>query len=330
MKRWCKRLAYLAAGLALLLVLLVLEERIRDKWALSARLKALAVKGESLSLAELKPKRPTSDQNVFTKLLTLTNRLGVIVSNLDIAPPSLRMTSPGRAVAVARLEEWSHDGKTTNDWQRLGQALEQAGEVLTILEAAAQKPAYDSGFDYEKGFVDFQLQPIAEVKRSCQLLSWSVLYALKQGNLDAAHKDLIALITLTAKQRPEPIIICQLVRKACAALAFNTTWQALQVDGWSDAQLASLEAGWQTCDFVNDMAGAMEMERDLTLDFYRQIRASKAKLGFVIQQHQKAQEMTAGDFGALPTQGVVLNWLHLPVWRAAWAPQDELASLEQW
>jgi hypothetical protein len=329
-KRWCKRLAYLAAGLALLLVLLALAERIRDEWALGARLKALAVKGEELSLTKLKPKRPAPDQNVFTELLLLTNRLAVTVSNLDIAPPSLRLASPGRAVIVAKLDEWSHDGESTNDWQEFGLGLEQARDILASLESAAQKPTYDGGIDYEKGFVDFQLRPIAEVKRCCQLLSWSVLYALKQGNLDAAHKDLSALEALISKQTPEPLIICQLVRYACVAFAFNATWQALQADGWSDAQLASLGADWQPCDFVKDMAFAMEMERAMTLDFYAQIRDSRKKLDHIIQQHQKTQEITDGALGALPTQGFILNWLHLPVWRVAWLAQDELASLEQW
>ena len=330
MKRWSKRLAYCAAGLVLVFVLAVLAERLRGEWALSARLNALAAKGEVLSLKELKPKRPTSDQNVFTELLALTNRLGVILSNLEIAPPSLRLTSPGRAVAVGTVDQWSHDGKTTNDWQGLGVALEQAREVRSTLESAVQKPAYDGGIDYEKGFVDFQLQPIAVVKQSCQLLSWSALYALKQGDLEAAHKDLIALVTLVAKQSPEPLVICQLVRLACAAYAFNTTWQGLEAGGWSDAQLASLQAAWQRCDFVKDMSFAMEMERAMTLDYYAQVRHTREKLDFVIQQHQKTQEMTDGAFGALPTKGFVLNWLHLPVWRVAWAAQDELASLEQW
>ena len=329
MKQWRKRWAYFAAGLALLWVLVVLAERIRGEWALRVRLKALAVKGEALSLAELKPKRPAPDQNVFTELLRLTNRLAVTVSNLDIAPPSLRLTSPGRAAVVAKLDEWSHDGRRTNDWQEFGLGLEHARDILAALESAAQKPAWDGGIDYEKGFVDFQLTPIAEVKRSCQLWSWSVLYALKQGNLGAAHKDLMGLVALVAKQTPEPLIICQLVRYACAAFAFNATWQALQADGWSDAQLAALGAAWQPCDFVKDMAFAMEMERAMTLDFYAQIRNSGKKLDFVIQQHQKTQEMTDGAFGALPAKGFILNWLYLPVWRFTWLAQDEIASLEQ-
>jgi hypothetical protein len=330
MKRWSKRLGYCVAGLALVFAIAVLAERLRGERALNARLKALAVKGEVLSLGELKPKPPASDQNLFAALLVLTNGLEGIVSNLDIAPPSLRLTAPGRAVVAAKLEEWSDDGKTTNDWRRVGLGLEQARDSLVRLEAAVQEPAYDSGLDYERGFVDFQLKPVWLVRRAYQLLGRSGLYSLKQGNLGAAHEALLALVTLTAKQTPEPLIICQLIRQGCAAWAFNATWQALQADGWTDAQLASLEAAWQSCNFVKDMAGAMEMERAMTLDFYTQIRESRKKLDFVIQQHQKAQEMTDGAFGALPTRGIVLNWLHLSVWRVAWLAQDELGCLEEW
>ena len=242
----------------------------------------------------------------------------------------MRLAGPGRAVVAANLNEWSSDGKTTNDWQLLGMGLDRVQTILAKLESAAGKPSYDSEFDYDKGFVDFQLKAIGEVRRACQILSWSVLYHLKQHNLEAAQRDLISLVNLTTRQTPEPLIICQLVRISCAGYSFNATWQALQAQGWSENQLAALASAWQAGDFVNDMALAMQMERALTLDFYRQIRDSREKLNFVIEQHQKTQEMTEGAFGELPTKGFVLHWLHLPVWRSAWAAQDELTSLEQW
>ena len=73
--------------------------------------------------------------------------------------------------------------------------------------------------------------------------------------MDAAQKNLVALVRLSAKQTPEPLIICQLIRQACAALSFNATWQALQAEGWSDAQLASLEAAWEPCNLAKDSVG---------------------------------------------------------------------------
>ena len=192
---------------------------------------------------------------VFAELLTLTNRIEGVASNLDIAPPSLRLTSPGRAVVVAKLDEWSYDGKATDGWRQVGLVLEPAREILATLESAVRKPAYDDGFDYDKGFVDFQLAPVAQVRRSCQILSLSVLYALKQGNLEAAHKHLMALVMLSAKQTPEPLIICQLIRQACAALAFNATWQALQAGGQlvlGDEQPAVDAHAGRPVDHVND------------------------------------------------------------------------------
>lgn len=58
-------MGYCFAGLAVVFVLAVLAEHLRGERALNARLKALADKGEVLSLPELKPKRPASDQNLF-------------------------------------------------------------------------------------------------------------------------------------------------------------------------------------------------------------------------------------------------------------------------
>ena len=329
MKRWCKRLAGLAAGLVVLLLLGLWVEHVRGEWALSARLKELARRGERLSVAGLKPKPPAPEQNMFIDLLALTNQVRTITSNLDLVSPSMRVSSPGRAVVLSKLDHWSHDGMT-NDWQQLGEELKQARSTIDALESAAEKPAFDDGFDYDKGFVDFHLQPIWELRSCCKLLSWSVLYELKQGNLERAHKDLTALVNLVAKESPEPLVICQLVRQACAAWAFNTTWQALQAEGWTDAQLASLQAAWQRCDFVNDMTAAMQMERAMTLDYYDQLRHSRRKLARAIEQRQQVQELTDGLLGGLPTHGFVLHWLHVPMWRIAWAAQDELAALEQW
>src|SRR5204863_6290510 len=33
---------------------------------------------------------------------------------------------------------------------------------------------------------------------------------------------------------------------------------------------------------------------------------------------------------SFPTHGVVLTWLHVPIWRMAWAQQGELFDLNEW
>lgn len=330
MKLLRKWVVYLAGALVLLVIFAILVEHVRGKWALNTRLKELAAKGEILTIAELKPKRPPLDQNILTDLLVLTNQLKLINSNLNSASPLFCYTPKGRAVVTTKLNQWSLDGRITNDWTKVGEILEKGRDLFEAIQKPMAKPYFDTGFDYEKGFVDFPVLTLAQVRGFYQLLNMSGLHALHRGNRDAAHKDLVASVTFIARQTPEPLIICQLVRQVCAKMAFGTTWQAMQMDGWNDVQLASLQAAWQACDFVKDMATAVETERAMTLDFYTQVRNSKEKLVFVVRQREPMQEMMSEIYGTSPTRGVILYWLHLPVWRVAWAAQDELESLEQY
>jgi hypothetical protein len=85
-----------------------------------------------------------------------------------------------------------------------------------------------------------------------------------------------------------------LVCIACAAIAFNATWQALEAQGWSEAQLASLQAAWEQFDLVADMAYSFEVERALDIDFFEQVKHSRQKLAFALAQREKAQEMVEG------------------------------------
>jgi len=125
-------------------------------------------------------------------------------------------------------------------------------------------------------------------------------------------------------------MICQLVRQACSAFAFYGTWQLLQSPGWDDSQLAGLQSAWEGCDFATDMEVAMTMERAMTFDLFEQTKASGSKLRVAIDQREQGEEIIAGAFGTLPTHRRTLNWIYLPIWRAAWADQDELRALRQW
>jgi hypothetical protein len=329
-KRRLKRVGFCAGTLVLLFILFVAIEHGRGSWALNHRLEGLKAKGEELSVAALEPKRADADQNAFLALVQLSDRLSVVFTNLEDSPPSLRFVAPGRVIVAWRLKEWKSDRKTTNDWKRIGLKLQEARELQRLIRLAAQKPEYDSGFDYGKGFLDFHLGLIGKVRLAVRILSTAAGYELSEGRLDAAHQDLCALAKLTADQKPEPLVICQLVRQTCAAMAFNATWQALQAPGWDDAQLASLQTAWDGCDFVRDMAYAFEMERALDLDFYEQVKRSKESLAFAIGQRDKASEMMEGLYEPFVPPGFVRDWVYLPLWRIAWAEQDELRAFNHW
>ncbi len=325
-KRWFKRLAVGAAGLLAIAFVYLAVEHVRGRISLGRRLAELSERGERLSVATLEPKRPAPDQNSAIVLRELTNTFAGFTTNWDNLPPSLRFAAPGRAVITWRLTEWSRDGKVTNNWDRIGGQLQQAQGTVDTIHSAAMKPNYDSGFDYRKGFVDFQIGPLAMVKRAAQVLNVATDYELSRGRLDAAQEHLLALVKLAASQKSEPMVICQLVRQACAVLAFNATWETLQAPGGTDAQFAALQAAWEKADFSRDMAASFEMERAMQLDFFEQIRRSKAKLDFVIGRREGWGE----PFNTFVTHGCLLKWVNLPLWQIAWARQDELRGLERW
>ncbi len=259
-----------------LALLLVVVEHFRGKWALNRRLSELRARGEVLSVAALEPKRPAVDQNATPALMGPSNRLATVMSDLDKPPPTLRFASPGRVVVAWQLQEWSRDGKATNDWSSVADELSRSEELLNEVHAAVAKPFYDSDFNYRKGLVNFQMAPIGTVRRAAQFLTAATVRELSRAQLDAADRHLCALVKLAAEQRPEPLLISQLVRHACAAFAFNATWQALQAKGWTDYQLTALQSAWAERDFTKEMAAAMEMERALSLDFYEQQMALTA------------------------------------------------------
>jgi hypothetical protein len=77
---------------------------------------------------------------------------------------------------------------------------------------------------------------------------------LHDGNKDAAWTNLMAATRLVTAWEPEPVEISYRVRYVNTREVFNTTWQALQADGWSDVQLARLQQEWAGVDFFTNLS----------------------------------------------------------------------------
>lgn len=327
MKRSAKWVVIGLGAIAVLFVLLLVVERVRGEVALRSRIKELNQKGESLQLADFRPPRVPDPENVFSGLLVVTNELDALKIS-DLAPRSLHLISTGRAVVTADLDYWCLSDHQTNSWLALEEKLASATGVTSIIRSAVQRPRFDSGFDYDQGFLVFKMPPIAAVRSAAVLLQAEVLLDLRKARFTSAHQSLVSLVQLSAKQTPEPLLISQLVRHACAAAAFNATWQALQTNCWSDEQLATLASAWSGCDFVRDMTRAMETERALTMDFYRQMRGSRKVFRAVLEERRKSREAVGEDIGGLLLgQAKWCEPVTSQVWRLCWAPHDELAAL---
>ena len=228
-------------------------------------------------------------------------------------------------MTVWQFETWTED-KKTNDWRHPIQMMEESKNVLQAIHAALQRSEWDGGFDYQKGFCDFRSPPLSEIKRASRILNNAVACDLKQDRTNAALERLVDAIRLVRLQKDERLIISQLVRIACAALTWNSTWGLLQTNAWSESQLATLQAAWQNVDFSTDMARALEMERAMTLDSFK----FSGKMSAQIEEQEKAGDILGGVYSFLPTHGAILHWVHLPLWRIAWVDQDARRSLDRW
>jgi hypothetical protein len=97
------------------------------------------------------------------------------------------------------------------------------------------------------------LPHLAALKRLAQLLGTRVVLDLHNGNKDGAWTNLLACTRLATAWEPESTEISHLVRFACATIVFNTSWQALQESGWTDAQLLRLQREWESVDYFKSL-----------------------------------------------------------------------------
>ncbi|MGA2801055.1 MAG: hypothetical protein ABSE97_01575 [Verrucomicrobiota bacterium] len=97
------------------------------------------------------------------------------------------------------------------------------------------------------------LPHLSMLKNLTQTLGSRTVLDIHDGNKDAAWTNLLASTRLITAWEPEPIEISHLVRFADANLVFNATWQALQMNGWSDEQLARLQQEWESVDFLKNL-----------------------------------------------------------------------------
>lgn len=323
-----KRLRLIAVSLGALLavfVIFILVERIRGARALSARLSELRTKGERLGYAELIPARPAAGKNAFPGLLALTNQLEELSEALRSTPPSMKLVAPARATVSWQLQHWPGTDQKTNSWATLEPHLEKIRALQGPAHAALQLSGFDSGFNYQKGLVEFELPPIVLVKRLASSLALAVSDALRRGQTEEAVASLRDLIRLVELEKDERLIISQLVRLTCADMAVRRTWELLQAPDCTDAQLAAVQSAWLPMDFPLDMSRALEMERALTLDFYDQLRHSRAARDAQLTLWRKV-----AIEGLTPEASGWMEYVNLPLWRVAWSEQDELRALNRW
>ena len=149
-----------------LLLVFLLEERVRGKIALARYQRELVAKGEKISPRDfLVPLR--AQENAAPAVYEAIERLkeGAVLPKRY--PPAMRLTPAGRAIVGFRESQWVED-KVTNRWEELSTDLKSNEITLAQIRTSLEKPVLLNDLDYSQGF-KMRFPHLVQAKR---LTSW--------------------------------------------------------------------------------------------------------------------------------------------------------------
>ena len=84
---------------------------------------------------------------------------------------------------------------------------------------------------------------------------------LHRGDLEGAKENLVALAAITRVYADDPTLVNYMIHIAVLGLSIEAAWDALQADGWTDAQLADLQQAFQCDQLLAQMPRTIAAER---------------------------------------------------------------------
>ena len=247
------RLVLVLGALALAIAAVaVLAHRSSSRNALQEYRAELRAKGEKLTFQELGPSFSTNGTESTRNFLNAAANLSLSGSSPGIVGV-MEYIGPGTArvawaEANARLSSVKDD--TTTTWAGLAEQVDAAEDVLLRIRESLGKPDVDMGWD-QKDVLSRPRDDFITKRNAAKWLAGAVVTEIHRGRLDEAAKNLHSLAAVTQMQREELTLANQFIRIAIGSLGLATTWEALQTNGWSDAQLARMQ---DDCESVNFLA----------------------------------------------------------------------------
>jgi len=318
------------------LLVFLLEERIRGKITLGRYKRELIAKGEKISPRDFVA-LPRGQENAAPEVYEALKRLseGAVLPNKY--PPAMRLTPAGRAVICFRESQWV-EGKVTNGWEELSADLKSNEVVLAQIRASLEKPVLNNDLDYSQGF-NLRLTHLMHAKRLVNWFGPAAQLALREKRNEAALEALTAQIRAPRLLEEDRLAISELVRIAVAAIARATTWEAMQADGWTDEQLFKLQDVWASQHFTTATANALQGEAAFASASYEMMRKSNENavdslygLDQFFSLDDSDRPWWEGTLRHIPYGEEVADFLkkqvYCRVWRFAWLDQDEYHNLK--
>lgn len=320
------------AGLLGLVVLFLVEERIRGQLSLAAWKRAMAARGERLEFVALDPVIAVPGARICQprQLLTLPGMPGGGGLKEPTAPWRL---PPGKEAVIWRSLEWANSDQAKFNYRLFASRVRGPRASLPKVRAWLTNGPVVVQLDYtqDPNPQVFHLRALRDLGR---LLRWATLLALEDEDRDQALQNLLASRALLETLRHEAVLVSQLARLALGELAVGTVWQALEAEGWTDAQLAALQTVWQEPQFLTGVVDGLRLARATYLDRHAQGRPTRSEICASLEWNPPWNAGVAD--GSLIENSPVFGWLaplHRPaapfrraafaeLWRFAWSSQD--------
>lgn len=321
---------------ALLLVFLTFE-RGRGIRQLAALRASLVAKGAWIEPGHFPLPQPIRSNGApyFRQAVQQLNSSGVAPGAL-----SLRMsfTESGAAIAGHKQDNWVSRG-TYCDWRQASDYVASNYAALVLLHDALGAPEFDNQLAYGLGAF-LSLQHLANTRYACGWLGLQAQLTLREHRLDEALESMTDQLKMLRTCERDGLSASEVFRTMYARQACAITWEALQVDGWTDAQLAALQKAWEEPQFLSALPRALRYEQTFGPDIFNLCRRSNTfarDLIFSSGIYQGARG--AGHSSSLAAKlkqtavgKAVLQFIQThattPVWRFAWSHQCEAKRLE--
>jgi hypothetical protein len=306
------RIVLIIGVILVALMALTFHSRRSPVGALAAYKAELRAKGEKLSAEELGFPRPPESSGNLNLLLAGVSQLG----SAQIDPGRLELmhfVSAGRvevAWAQPQLAMSSIPLANSNAaaWDIFCAQFESAADALQDIRVAVQIPPRYF-FNDPTNFLNQPKPPFVQLRIAAQWFMGDAIAALHASQLDRAREDIHALAQLAQFHRDDLTLVSQMMRVATAGLGLATTWEALQADGWSEQNLASMQKDWEAVDLATVFEKAIVGERAFGGAYFNYLRD--------LNPRQRVAAMRFGNpSGRRSAEDFFNELVVMPLWRA--------------
>ena len=250
--------------LILLLVVIIanfIVFRLVFKSKLNSRLDAIRAEGYPTTCAELDAwyTIPDSVENAADTLIESFSHL----NNWEEEEKRKLLPIAGEAKLPLRTEPLAHETKAL-----ITQYLVDNRQALELLHKGAAIEHSRYPVDLSRGF-EFLLPDISKIRDGARLLNLEAVLHAENAEPESAARSIKSIFGLARSLSKEPILISQLVRIACQALAVSTLEHVINRTEFSDEQLIDLGQTLVNAEDPCAMTRAFVGERCMGLSIFK-------------------------------------------------------------